>query len=284
MIIDGIALAKTIKEDVKNRVLAYKSEFLRPPCLAVILCSEDPASQIYVNKKLLACKDVGIECAIYNPIKEHFYKTLKTLNADSNVDGVLVQLPVYFTQTPEIDIFPKIDPDKDVDVFHPYNIGMLSLGIERFVPCTPAAIHKLLEVNNINLDGKKVVIINRSNVVGKPLFSMLIQNRDIANATVTICHDHTTPERLKQICLNADVIVVAVGKPKFLTEDLVPEGCVVIDVGINRIGKKIVGDVDFDNVAPKTSYITKVPGGVGPMTVAMLLENVVKAACHRKSI
>ncbi len=210
--------------------------------------------------------------------KQHLLSSIKWLNEDKSVHGILVQLPLP-SFINNFEIFDKIDPLKDVDVFNPTNVGLLLQGRPRFIPCTPAGIQELLYRNSIPIEGKKVAIINRSDIVGKPLNALLIQNNQQANATVTLCHDRTPPERLKQVCLAADIIVVAVGKPNFLTADLVPEGCVVIDVGINKLpdSKKIVGDVDFEAVSQKASWITKTPGGIGPMTIAMLLKNTVLA-------
>jgi methylenetetrahydrofolate dehydrogenase (NADP+)/methenyltetrahydrofolate cyclohydrolase len=209
---------------------------------------------------------------------DHIFKLLDWLNEDCSIHGILVQLPLP-KEIDQYQVFDHINPLKDVDVFVPENVGLLLQGRPRFVPCTPAAIQELLTRNKIPIEGKKVTIINRSDVVGKPLKSLLIQNNEQANATVTICHDHTPPELLRDTCLASDIIVVAVGKPKFLTAEMVPVGAVVVDVGINRIegSNKIVGDVDFEAVSGKASWISPVPGGVGPMTISCLLKNVLTA-------
>lgn len=243
---------------------------------------------MYVTKKRKACEEVGIESRLMklfpggvggwmDPMRvllEH----LDFLNNDRTVNGILVQLPLP-KGLDQYRVFDRIDPKKDVDVFHPENVGLLLQGRQRFVSCTPAGIQELLARSGVEIAGKKVCIINRSDIVGKPLNALLVQNADNANATVCLCHDYTPAARLKEVCLRSDIIVVAVGKPNFLTADMVPEGAVVVDVGINRAPgqKKIVGDCDFDAVSEKASYISPVPGGVGPMTVAMLLKNTLMA-------
>lgn len=263
-----------------------------PPCLAVVLCTEDPASSLYVKRKQDACKEVGITSYLVRPFeggienwtrpKDHLLATIDYLNRDSSVHGVLVQLPLP-KGIDQYEVFDRIDPLKDVDVFNPVNVGLLLQGRPRFNPCTPAGIQELLTRHGIEIAGKKVCIINRSDVVGKPLHAMLIQNHDQANATVTLCHDRTPPSRLREACLVSDIIVVAVGKPGFLTADMVPAGAVVVDVGINRVegSKKIVGDSDFENVSKVAGWITPVPGGVGPMTVTMLLQNTLMAQSYQ---
>jgi methylenetetrahydrofolate dehydrogenase (NADP+)/methenyltetrahydrofolate cyclohydrolase len=307
-LLDGNSISSQIraeiKEEVKRRLNPdekYGAMVARKPaCLAVVLCSNDPASEIYVQRKREACAEVGITSRLIRPFEggienwqnpqNHLLSIIDHLNNDKSVDGILVQLPLppeldgtkfmeYKMPSFQYQVFDRIDPLKDVDVFNPVNVGLLLQGRPRFIPCTPQGIQELLIRSNIQIKGKKVCIINRSDVVGKPLHALLVQNNEDANATVTVCHDHTPPDRLKEVCLRSDIIVVAVGKPKFLTEDMVPEGAVVIDVGINRIpgSKKIVGDVDFESVSKKASAISPVPGGVGPMTVTMLLRNVLKA-------
>jgi methylenetetrahydrofolate dehydrogenase (NADP+)/methenyltetrahydrofolate cyclohydrolase len=278
-ILDGVKTSNEIKNEIKEQL---KNQMIKP-CLAVVLCSDDPASEIYVSKKIKACAEVGIESQLYKCGKfgndhDSITKVIQTLNNNPSVHGILVQLPLPNGMSP-YPIFDLINPKKDVDVFSPTNVGLLLQGRPRFIPCTPQAVQELLVRNGITIAGTKVCIINRSDIVGKPLHALLIQNCEQANATVCICHDHTPPERLRSICLSSDIIVVAVGKPKFLTEDMVPEGGIVVDVGITRISdsKKIVGDVDFDAVAKKCSWISPVPNGVGPCTVACLLKNVVKA-------
>ena len=299
-ILDGLALSKKIRNEIKERLESRTEKYLincnqkihlrtmPPPCLAVLLCSEDPASAIYVKKKQEACLEAGIISTIIKPFQNgienyddpmgELFSLIDWINEDCSIHGIIVQLPLPKSIN-QYEIFDCINPLKDVDVFSPENVGLLQQGRPRFVPCTPAAIQEILIRNGISFDGKKVAIINRSDVVGKPLHSLLIQNNDQANATITMCHDRTTPERLKQVCLASDIIVVAVGKPNFLTADMVSDGAIVIDVGINHLksSKKIVGDVDFESVSKKASWITPVPGGIGPMTVTMLLKNTVLA-------
>lgn len=278
-IIDGIAIASQIKQEIKSQLTTEMDFELakHSPSLAVILCSDDPASEIYVKKKCDACAEVGIESHVIRETSmTGLLDRVRQLNDDRSVNGILVQLPLPMGFD-QYAVFDEVDPVKDVDVFSPTNVGLLVQGRPRFIPCTPAGIQELLSRSGIQTKGKKVAIINRSDVVGKPLHALLSANNEQANATCTLCHDHTPPELLKSVCLRSDIIVVAVGIPKFLTADMVPDGAVVVDVGINRDGKKIVGDVDFGPVCEKASWITKVPGGVGPMTVAMLLRNTVSA-------
>ncbi len=283
-ILDGVVAANQIKNEIKEQI----SKQNLAPCLAVVLASDDPASEIYVKKKQAACEEVGIKSFVITryggsansrfETTNELISTIDYLNVNREVHGILVQLPLpskFDTQK----VFDIISPLKDVDVFSPFNVGLLSQGRPRFIPCTPAGIQELLIRNGLTFKGKKVTIINRSDIVGKPLHSLLSQNDQYANATCTLCHDHTPPELLKSVCLSSDIIIVAVGIPGFLTADMVPEGAIVVDVGINRIAgsKKIVGDVEFDGVSKKASWITTVPGGVGPLTVAMLLKNTLKA-------
>lgn len=295
-ILDGTKVSAQIRAEIKEEIrakagvmtpLCYADMVNPPPVLAVLLCGNDPASEIYVRKKREACAEVGIVSYLLRPFEGgiekwhnplgHLLATIDYLNNDNNIHGILVQLPLPKSISPHV-VFDRINPLKDVDVFTPVNAGLLLQGRPRFLPCTPAGIQELLTRSGIAIKGKKVCIINRSDVVGKPLHSMLIQDKEEANATVTLCHDYTPPERLKEVCLRSNIIVVAVGKPGFLTADMVPEGAVVVDVGINRLAdKRIVGDADFEAVSQKASWITPVPGGVGPMTVTMLLRNTVKA-------
>lgn len=283
-ILDGTAVASQIKAEIKAEIASLDEK----PCLGVILCSHDPASEIYVNHKRKACEEVGIRSILVrlfeggiehysNPVKV-LRRALESFNVDRKIHGILVQLPLPAPLDP-FEVFDRIHPMKDVDVLSPENIGLLSQGRPRFVSCTPAGIQELLSRSGITIEGKRVTIINRSNIVGKPLQSLLVQDAENANATVTLCHDHTPPKLLKEACLSSDIIVVAVGKRNFLTADLVPKGAVVVDVGINRIpdSKKIVGDCDFDAVSKKAGYISPVPGGVGKMTIACLLRNTLKA-------
>jgi methylenetetrahydrofolate dehydrogenase (NADP+) / methenyltetrahydrofolate cyclohydrolase len=278
-ILDGSSIANEIKQEIKLQI----EENLKtgktscPPSLAVILCSEDPASKIYVQKKIKACEEVGIESVLLNPRNVTMPELLQTIDSLESVNGILVQLPLPIGMN-QNHVFDYIDPLKDVDVFSPENVGLLVQGRPRFIPCTPAGIQELLTRSGIQISGKKICIINRSNVVGRPLHALLIQDNDQANATCTLCHDQTPPETLKEICLSSDIIVVAVGKPNFLTSDMVTEKSIVVDVGINRIegSKKIVGDV-CHQVYEKVAAYSKVPGGVGPLTIAMLLKNTLKA-------
>lgn len=278
--IDGNRIAKIIREEIKSRVNQFRNETGIQPTLVALHAGTDPASQIYIDRKIKACEEVGIcsyKIAI-KPTQEDILWNINRLNRDDNVHGYILQLPLPNNIDPR-PYFRSFDVGKDVDVFHPENVGLLVQGTPRFKPCTPHGIQQMLFRSGIQTAGKKVVIINRSNVVGKPLSSMLIQEcDDYANATVTVCHDRTPPELLKSITKSADIVVVAVGKPGFLTADMISEGAVVIDVGITRVGDKVVGDVDFDEVSKIAGAISKVPGGVGPMTVSMLLYNTLEAA------
>lgn len=273
-IIDGTALAESLNANLAKRI----KETGMTPRLDVILVGSNPASELYVRKKQEACSKVGIGSAVHRPETQlELFDKIYELNSTAACNGILVQLPLPKEINSNV-IFDAIAPIKDVDVFNVENIGLLVQNRPRFLPPTPHAVQKL--INSVTgLAGKHVVVINRSNVVGKPLSSMLIQdNGEYANSTVTVCHDQTPPSQLKELCLSADIIVVAVGIPNFLTIGMVTEKQIIIDVGITRIGKKIVGDVDH-LVADKVSYITPVPGGVGPCTVSMLLFNTVEACC-----
>ncbi len=274
-IIDGKELAKHIREELKEEVKELKNAEIYPK-LAVIMVGDDPASKVYVRNKSRACEDVGIEYEEYllpaKTTREELLELIEKLNNDERVHGILVQSPL-----PEgldaNEAFRTILPKKDVDGFHPVNVGKLSLNQDCFVSCTPYGIIKMLEAYNVPIEGANAVIIGRSNIVGKPLAQCLLNK----NATVTICHSKT--KNLKEITKKADILIAAIGKPKFVTEDMVKENATVIDVGINRTEEgKLVGDTDFENIKEKVSFITPVPGGVGPMTIAMLMYNVVKAA------
>jgi methylenetetrahydrofolate dehydrogenase (NADP+)/methenyltetrahydrofolate cyclohydrolase len=277
MLIDGTAIAQEIQAEIKSEVNRLTG---RRPCLAVVRVGEDPASKIYVSRKIKACEEAGIISRSEhhpNTITEHqLLGIVHKLNQDHTVDGILVQLPLP-DSIDAIKITQAIDPAKDVDGFHPINVGKMLMGsTDGYLPCTPLGIKTLLERYSIPVSGKHVVILGRSNIVGKPLAAILMQNQPGCNATVTVAHSKT--ERLREVCLNADILIVAIGKPQFLKADMVKEGAVVIDVGINRLpSKALVGDVDFEHVQPKCSYITPVPGGVGPMTIAMLLSNTLKS-------
>lgn len=276
-LIDGKALATEVRASLKNDVQELKAKGITP-ILAVILVGDDKASQIYVRNKNKACQDVGIKYEEFlldkDTTMEKLLSLIETLNNREDVYGILLQSPLPKHLNAD-EAFRKISPEKDVDGFNPVNVGRLCLKQDGFVSCTPAGIMKMFEKYNINLEGKNAVVLGRSNIVGKPMSLCLLNN----DATVTICHSKT--QNLAEITKNADILVVALGKPKFVTKDMVKDGAVVIDVGINRTENGIVGDVDFENVKEKTSYITPVPGGVGPMTIALLMNNVVKAAKNR---
>ena len=274
-ILDGKELAQKIRSNVKIKVDELKLEGIHPK-LAVIMVGEDPSSKIYVRNKSKACEEIGIEYEEFllkDTIQmEELLKLIDTLNKRQDVHGILLQSPI--PNNLDINLaFKRIVPEKDVDGFNPVNVGRLCLNQDGFVSCTPFGVMKLLEEYNIDVEGKNAVIIGRSNIVGKPMAQCLLNK----NATITICHSKT--KKLDKITKTADILISAVGKPKFVKKNMVKEGAVVIDVGTNRLEDgKLVGDVDFDEVAPITSYITKVPGGVGPMTIAMLMTNIVKAA------
>lgn len=274
-IINGKELAAKVRADLKLEVEKLKKQGIQPK-LAVIMVGNDSASAVYVRNKSKACNEIGIAFEEFllkeETTKEELLGLIEKLNQRKDVNGILLQSPI----PKHLDIreaFNTIDYRKDVDGFHPTNVGKLAIGEEGFVSCTPLGVMKMLEEYNIEIQGKNAVIIGRSNIVGKPLAQLLLN----ANATVTICHSKT--QNISEIAKRADILVAALGKPKFVTANMVKEGAVVIDVGINRNEEgKLVGDVDFAEVEPKASYITPVPGGVGPMTIAMLMSNVVKAA------
>lgn len=273
-IINGKKLAKEIRENLKIKCEELKEKGIQPK-LAVIMVGDDKASQIYVRNKNKVCEEIGIEFEEYllesNIEQKVLIDLIKKLNQDNNIHGILLQSPI----SNHLDIneaFQTIAPEKDVDGFNPMNIGKLSLNQDTFVSCTPYGIMKMFEAYDIDLEGKNVTILGRSNIVGKPLIQCCLNK----NATVTVCHSKT--KNLKQHTLNADVVISAIGKSKFVTEDMIKPGAVVIDVGINRDDNgNITGDVDFESVYNKASYVTPVPGGVGPMTIAMLMNNVIKA-------
>ena len=274
-IINGKELAKNIRLGLKDEVAELKNADIYPK-LAVIMVGDDKASKVYVKNKSKACEEIGIEYEEYLlPEKTQMSELLELiekLNNDETVHGILVQSPLPQGLDANI-AFQAISPKKDVDGFNPINVGKLSLSQDCFVSCTPYGIVKMLEAYNIPIEGERAVIIGRSNIVGKPLAKCLLNK----NATVTVCHSKT--KELSEITKQADILIAAVGKPKFVTKDMVKEGATVIDVGINRTEDgKLVGDTDFENIKDKVSYITPVPGGVGPMTIAMLMHNVVKAA------
>lgn len=269
-IISGKIISQKIKDDLKIKVQEFENKFGRKIALAVILVGDNPASQVYVKNKITATEYVGMKSLSFKLPETASEKDVSdlvmSLAKDDGVDGILVQLPLP-KHLDENKILSLIPANKDVDGFLPENVGNLTLGLPTTVACTPFGVLKMLQHENIPLSGKKAVIVGRSNIVGKPMAMLLLKE----NCTVTICHSKTV--NLKEECLSADVLVAAIGKPKFITADMVKEGAVVIDVGINRTENGLVGDVDFDAVKEKVSHITPVPGGVGPMTIAMLLEN-----------
>ncbi|MBT89125.1 MAG: bifunctional methylenetetrahydrofolate dehydrogenase/methenyltetrahydrofolate cyclohydrolase FolD [Spirochaetales bacterium] len=274
-LIDGKLVASKIREEIKDRVAEIKNKHSKIPGLAAILVGDDPASEIYVRNKRKACEDVGIyseEHKLSGDIaQEDLLKLINHLNGDENINGILVQLPLP-KHIDDSTVLNSVSPEKDVDGFHPINAGLLFEGKPRFIACTPHGIIKMLEFYNIDIEGKNAVVLGRSNIVGKPASMLLLQK----NATVTICHSRT--RNLDKILKSADLIVAAIGRAKFVTPKMVKEGSVIIDVGINRLDDgKLVGDVDFENVKDISSYITPVPGGVGPMTITMLLWNTVSS-------
>lgn len=278
MIIDGKALAKQKRAEMAQIVQELKAKGVTPG-LAVVLVGEDPASEIYVRNKHKACEEVGIYSRVIklpeDTKEEDLLKLIDELNQDSALDGILVQLPLP-KQINSDKVIERIRPNKDVDGFHPVNAGKLLTGQVGFVPCTPLGILELIKSTGINISGKEAVVIGRSNIVGKPVAHLLLQE----NATIAICHSKT--KNLKEVCQRADILVAAVGKPQLITADYIKEGAVVIDVGINRLPDgKLVGDVAFETVKEKASYITPVPGGVGPMTITMLLANTLLSAKNR---
>jgi methylenetetrahydrofolate dehydrogenase (NADP+)/methenyltetrahydrofolate cyclohydrolase len=281
--IDGKAIAQQIREEIAHRVQQFVSQSNEKPHLAAVLVGEDPASQVYIRNKRLACEKAGMESTLHLLPAEtsmaHLLKVVSGLNADSSVHGILVQFPLP-AGLDEQEVVHAIDPFKDVDAFHPVTVGLMVEGRPRFLPCTPAGVHQLLIRSGIEVSHKHVVIVGRSSLVGRPLSIMLSQKGPHADATVTLCHSRT--KDLAHHCRQADILIAALGRPNAITADMVRPGAVVIDVGINRLDDgKIVGDVAFDEVAKLASAITPVPGGVGPMTVTMLLDNTLRAAIHQ---
>ena len=279
-LIDGKQISASVKERVRQEVAALRARGVSVG-LAVIIVGEDPASKIYVANKKKACEALGILSTEYalpaETTEEELLSLIDRLNQDPGVNGILCQLPLP-RHLNEKNILRAIAPEKDVDAFHPQNVGRIMIGDYDFVPCTPAGIMEMLAHEQIEVTGKRCVVIGRSNIVGKPMAMLLLHH----NGTVTICHSKT--ENLREITKTADILVAAVGRAKFVTADMVKEGAVVIDVGMNRVDGKLFGDVDFDAVAPKASAITPVPGGVGPMTIAMLMQNTLTAAKRQAGI
>lgn len=276
----GKEVSARIKSELKEEVEKLKAEGINPG-LAVIIVGEDPASQVYVKNKERACEECGIYSEKYalpeNTAQEELLSLIDELNKKSSISGILVQLPLP-KHIDEKTVINAIDPKKDVDAFHPVNVGKIMVGDYDFVPCTPAGVMELIKESGIDVSGKECVVVGRSNIVGKPQAMLLLHQ----NGTVTICHSRT--KNLKEKTKNADILVAAVGIANFITGDMIKEGAVVIDVGINRLeNKKLCGDVDFESAKDVAGAITPVPGGVGPMTIAMLMRNTVKAAIINKS-
>lgn len=285
ILIDGKKVSSEIRVELKQQVDKLKEKGKSVPGLVTILVGENSASKVYVNSKAKACEEIGflskIEKLPEKTTEDELLSVVQSYNENADFHGILVQLPLP-KQISESKIINAIAPEKDVDGFHPVSVGNLVIGNDTFFPCTPAGIQELLKRYNIQTKGKHVVVVGRSNIVGKPIANILLQKKEFANAIVTICHSAASD--LKKYTLSADILIAAIGVPNFIKADMVKEGTVVIDVGINRVedstkpkGYRIVGDVDFENVSPKASFITPVPGGVGPMTIAMLLQNTFKA-------
>lgn len=279
-ILDGKAMAEEIRNETAKRVSQFVSSKGVIPCLAAVLVGENPASQVYVRNKRTACEKAGIESQLHRlsaqSTTEELLDLVDKLNNDPKVHGILVQLPLPKGMD-ETRVLHAVSPLKDVDAFHPDNVGRIVQGRPRFLPCTPHGVHQLLVRRNIPIAGSHVVVLGRSDIVGKPMAIMLMQRGPGGDATVTVCHSRTRD--LPQVTRQADILIVAIGKAKFLTADMVRPGATVIDVGINRTDTGLVGDVDFEAVREVAGYITPVPGGVGPLTIAMLLHNTLTAAC-----
>jgi methylenetetrahydrofolate dehydrogenase (NADP+)/methenyltetrahydrofolate cyclohydrolase len=274
-LIDGKVISKAVKEDVRARVASLIAKGIRPG-LATVLVGDDPASQVYVRNKQRTCEELGMHTVGHNlpatTSESDLLALIHRLNADPAIHGILVQLPLPKPLRSE-PILNAMSPDKDADGLHPFNMGKLLMGEPRFVPCTPAGVMAMLDYHKLPIEGKSAVVVGRSNLVGKPAALLLLHR----HATVTVCHSKTP--NLAEVCRRADILVAAIGKAHFITAEMVKPGAVVIDVGINRLPDgKLVGDVDFAAVAPKASWITPVPGGVGPMTIAMLMQNTMLAA------
>jgi methylenetetrahydrofolate dehydrogenase (NADP+)/methenyltetrahydrofolate cyclohydrolase len=274
-LLKGTVIAAKLTEIVKQDSEVFQSTYGMKLGLTVVIVGDDPASKVYVGRKHKACMEAGMVSEVVRlpelTSEEELLQQIDSLNADSAVHGILVQLPLPKHINAE-NVLERIRSDKDVDGFHPINVGNLCLGKENLVPCTPYGVIKMLEMSGISIEGKRAVIIGRSNIVGKPMAMLLLAR----NATVTVCHSRT--QDLAAICREADILVAAIGKAEFVTRDMVKPGAVVIDVGINRVGDKLIGDVKYHEVLEVAGYITPVPGGVGPMTIAMLLYNTLKAA------
>jgi len=284
-IIDGKLVAKTVRKGLKPRIKQLKEQSVTPG-LAAVLVGDDPASHTYVNSKARACEKLGVYSEVIKRpadiTQDDLYGIVDGLNQNDKIHGILVQSPLP-KHLDELAVTLRIDPRKDVDGFHPHNVGMMLIGNPGLRPCTPYGMVKLLEQYEIDPSGKEVVVVGRSNIVGKPIAAMLLQKADWANATVTVAHSRTA--NLPEVVKRADIVIAAIGRAEFITGDMVKDGAVILDVGINRVdapdtekGYKLVGDVDFEACSKKAAFITPVPGGVGPMTIAMLLNNTVEAA------
>ncbi len=290
-ILDGKLASNAIKEDLKNKILALQTSSKKLPHLAAVLVGNNPASETYVASKVKNCKEIGITSTLQQfeetISEQHLLETIQELNENNDIDGILVQLPLP-KHISEEKIINAILPEKDVDGFHPVNVGNMVLGFPTFISATPFGILLLLQYYHIDTAGKNVIVIGRSNIVGTPISILLSRNNKSGNATVTLCHSHT--KNLAEICLQADIIIAAIGKPGFVTGDMVKKNAVVIDVGINRVkdetkksGFALKGDVDFEDVSKQASYISPVPGGVGLMTIAALLMNTYNACIKRNA-
>jgi methylenetetrahydrofolate dehydrogenase (NADP+)/methenyltetrahydrofolate cyclohydrolase len=285
-LLDGKQISKEIQSEIRAAVSQFVAEGNSPPTLAAVLVGEDPASHVYVRNKEQACQRVGINSQLHrlpaSSTTEQVLGLVQQLNLDTEISGILVQLPLP-RQVDTQAVLDAVDASKDVDAFHPHNVGLISQGRPRFLPCTPHGVLQILKRYNLPTEGRHVCIIGRSDIVGKPMALMLVQ-KDIglgpqwANATVTLCHSRT--KDLPAITRTADILIAAIGSPQFVTKEMLKPGAVVVDVGINRTDQGLVGDVDFDGCLETASYITPVPGGVGPLTVTMLLENTLTAARH----
>jgi methylenetetrahydrofolate dehydrogenase (NADP+)/methenyltetrahydrofolate cyclohydrolase len=289
-ILDGKLVSEAIKAQLANKVAELKLTGKKIPHLAAILVGNNPASETYVASKVKSCAEIGYNSTLLRfderISEKHLLDNITLLNENADIDGILVQLPLPKHINEEL-VINTIDPSKDVDGFHPMNVGKMVSGLPTFIPATPYGIMLMLEHYNITTKGKHAVVIGRSHIVGTPMSILLSRNTNPGNCTVTLCHSQTA--NLKELCLQADIIIAAIGKPNFVTADMVKNGAVVVDVGINRIpdaskksGSRLIGDVKFDEVAPKCSYITPVPGGVGPMTIAALLKNTYHASLGQK--
>jgi methylenetetrahydrofolate dehydrogenase (NADP+) / methenyltetrahydrofolate cyclohydrolase len=287
-LIDGKKIAQEIKDEIAKQVKLLLDKEERPPHLAAVLVGNDPASDTYVTSKGNACKEVGFDSSTYrlegDISEQELLQTIEFLNNDPEIDGFIVQLPLP-KHINEQKIIQAINPAKDVDGFHPENVGRMTIGLPAYISATPNGIMELLKRSGIETSGKNCVVLGRSNIVGRPMSILMSGTGQPGNATVTVCHSKT--QNLKNITSQADILIVAIGRPEFVTADMVKEGAVVIDVGIHRVessttksGFKLIGDVKFSEVAPRASYITPVPGGVGPMTIASLLMNTYKAYSH----